>query len=160
MGFCFHFSSLYPAQYIVLAYLNFIFEFQSSFSAAFFFKFSSLFKKRTVTTDRHFLLQCIHTNKFILYSGSQSYMAASFSTKESPKTRRRVVGGPFNGRPLPEQFVLRPSISGKCEHGRSLTTVVRVGYSYTPQSGYFRCGIERSLSRPTVIILLSTQVEY
>ena len=62
----------------------------------------SLFRKRTVTTDRHFLLQCIHTNKFISYSGSQSYMAASFSTKESQQTRRRVVGGPFNGRPLPE----------------------------------------------------------
>ena len=55
----------------------------------------SLFKRRTVTTDRHFLLQCIHTNEFILYSGSQSYMAASFSTKESPQTRRRVIGGPF-----------------------------------------------------------------
>ena len=62
----------------------------------------SLFKGCTVTTDRHFLLHWIHTNGFIHYSGSQSYMAASFSTKEGPKTRRRVVGGPFNGRPLPE----------------------------------------------------------
>jgi hypothetical protein len=40
MGFFFHFSSLYPAPYIelhhvyVLAYLNFVFEFQSSFSTA------------------------------------------------------------------------------------------------------------------------------
>ena len=40
MGYFFHFSSLYPAPYIedrivyVLAYLNFTFEFQSSFSAA------------------------------------------------------------------------------------------------------------------------------
>ena len=80
----------------------------------------SISKGRTVTTDRHFLLKCIHTNKFISYSGSQLYMAASFSTKESQQTRRRVVGGPFNGRPLPEQFVFRPSISGKCEHSRNL----------------------------------------
>ena len=41
-------------------------------------------------------------NEFIHYSVSQSYMAASFSTKGGPRTRRRVVGGPFNGRPLPE----------------------------------------------------------
>ena len=82
--------------------------------------FVCLLKKRTVTSDRHFLLQCIHTNKFISYSGSQLYMAASFSTKESQQTRRRVVGGPFNGRPLPEQFDFRPGISGKCEHSRNL----------------------------------------
>ena len=37
MGFSFHFSSLYTAPYTelyVLAYLNFVFEFQSSFSTA------------------------------------------------------------------------------------------------------------------------------
>ena len=63
---------------------------------------SSLFKRRTVTTDMHFLLHCIHTNEFILYSGSQSYIAASFSTVRGYETRRKVFGDPFNGRPLPE----------------------------------------------------------
>ena len=62
----------------------------------------SLFKGRTVTTDRHFLLKCIHTNKFILYSGPQSYMAARFSTKESPQadpveewSEAHLMGGHF-----------------------------------------------------------------
>jgi hypothetical protein len=59
--------------------------------------FVCLFIQRSVQlqSDRHFLLRCIHTNKFISYSGSQIYMAASFSSKESQQTRRRVVGGPF-----------------------------------------------------------------
>ena len=58
---------------------------------------SSLFKRRTVTTDMHFLLHCIHKNEFILYSGSQSYIAASFSTVRGYETRRKVFGDPFNG---------------------------------------------------------------
>ena len=58
---------------------------------------SSLFKRRTVTTDMHF---CYIV--YILYSGSQSYIAASFSTVRGYETRRKVFGDPFNGRPLPE----------------------------------------------------------
>ena len=53
---------------------------------------SSLFKRRTVTTDMHF---CYIV--YILYSGSQSYIAASFSTVRGYETRRKVFGDPFNG---------------------------------------------------------------
>ena len=57
----------------------------------------SLFKWRTFTTDMHF---CYIV--YILYSGSQSYIAASFSTVRGYETHRKVFGDPFNGRPLPE----------------------------------------------------------
>ena len=53
---------------------------------------SSLFKRRTFTTDMYF---CYIV--YIKYSGSQSNIAASFSTVRGYETHREVFGDPFNG---------------------------------------------------------------
>ena len=94
-----------------------------------------LFKRRTVTTDMYF---CYIV--YIKYSGSQSSISASFSTVRGYETHREVFGDPFNGWPLPGIVSFRPSFSGRCEHSRSQSTVVKGTYSTLLSRIMFRCG--------------------